>query len=71
MFVASGWLPREGTELRIEFELPGTQSPITTAARVMWRRYDDERAGFGLRFLALDGNTQRALSRYVDEHAAV
>lgn len=71
VFVASGWLPREGTELRIEFALPGTQSPITTAARVMWRRYDDERAGFGLRFLALDGKTQRALARYVDEHAAI
>jgi hypothetical protein len=37
----------------------------------MWRRYDDERAGFGLRFLALDGKSQRALARYIDEHAAI
>ena len=70
VFIASGWLPREGTEVHIEFALPGTQSPIATAGRVMWRRDDDERAGFGLRFVALDGRTQRALARYVDEHAA-
>jgi hypothetical protein len=37
----------------------------------MWRRIQGEQSGFGVRFVALDANAQRRLSRFVEEHAAV
>jgi uncharacterized protein (TIGR02266 family) len=70
-FVAAGWLPREGVEIVVEFALPGDARPIAAPARVVWRRQSSEPAGFGVRFVALDGATQRSLARYVDEHAPV
>ncbi len=71
LFVASGWLPREGAELRVEFALPGAAAPISTSGQVRWRRVraDQGAPGFGLRFLALGGDALRALASYVDEHA--
>jgi CheY-like chemotaxis protein len=65
-FVAAGWLPREGSELVVEFALPGESRPIAAPARVMWRRLG---AGIGVRFVALDSAAQRSLAKYVDEHA--
>ena len=70
-FVSAGWLPREGTELRVEFALPETGEPIAAPARVMWRRIQGEQSGFGVRFVALDASAQRRLSRFVEEHAAL
>ena len=67
-FVSAGWLPREGTELKVEFALPGEATPIAAPARVIWRRESAECGGFGLRFVALDGRTQRSLANYIDEH---
>jgi CheY-like chemotaxis protein len=67
-FVAAGWLPREGSELVVEFALPGDSRPIATPARVVWRRLGAEPCGFGVRFVALDGVSQRSLAKYIDEH---
>jgi uncharacterized protein (TIGR02266 family) len=69
-FVAAGWLPREGTDVVVEFALPGEARPIAAPARVIWRRHVDAGGGFGLRFVGLDGSAQRAIARYVDEHCA-
>lgn len=71
VFVSSGWVPREGTELRIEFTVPDTGETIAPTGRVVWRRIEDERGacGFGLRFVELGGRAQRALANYVHEHA--
>jgi uncharacterized protein (TIGR02266 family) len=68
-FIAAGWVPREGAELVVEFALPGESRPISTPGRVVWRRLSADPAGFGLRFVALDGASQRSIARYVDEHA--
>jgi uncharacterized protein (TIGR02266 family) len=70
-FVAAGWIPREGTDLKVEFALPGDDAPITAPARVMWRRYEVDSAGFGVRFVALDARTQNHLTRFVEEHEAL
>ena len=67
-FVAAGWLPREGTEVVVEFALPGEPVPIAAPARVVWRRLSAEQGGFGVRFVALDGRTQRSLTRYIEDH---
>lgn len=69
-FVAAGWLPREGSELVVEFALPGESRPIAAPARVVWRRLAATPSGFGVRFVALDGAAQRSLAKYIDEHAA-
>jgi uncharacterized protein (TIGR02266 family) len=69
-FLAAGWLPREGTEVVVEFALPGEARPIAAPARVVWRRQNGEVGGFGVRFVALDGRSQRSLARYIDEHTA-
>jgi CheY-like chemotaxis protein len=68
-YVAAGWLPREGSELVVEFALPGDPRPIAAPARVVWRRQVAEACGFGVRFVALDGTAQRSLTKYIDEHA--
>jgi CheY-like chemotaxis protein len=68
-FVAAGWLPREGSELVVEFALPGESRPIAAPARVMWRRLGATSCGFGVRFVALDSAAQRSLAKYIDEHA--
>ncbi|HEU4427291.1 MAG TPA: response regulator [Myxococcota bacterium] len=70
-FVAAGWLPREGTDVLVEFALPGEARAIAAPARVVWRREVDAGAGFGLRFVGLDGSAQRAIGKYVDEHCAL
>jgi uncharacterized protein (TIGR02266 family) len=70
-FLASGWLPREGTELRVEFALPGEARPLAASGRVVWRRASAQRgsSGFGVRFLELAAEAQRALGSYVQDHA--
>jgi CheY-like chemotaxis protein len=69
-FVTAGWLPREGSELVVEFTLPGQSRTIAAPSRVMWRRPGAQPTGFGVRFVALDGAAQRSLARFVDDHAA-
>lgn len=69
-YLSAGWLPREGTEVVVEFALPGEPLPIAAPARVVWRKQVGESGGFGVRFVALDGRTQRSLARYIDEHTA-
>lgn len=71
LFVTSGWLPREGSELRIEFRVPESEETIAPLGRVVWRRIDPLQGatGFGVRFVSLDGRGQRALGNYVHDHA--
>jgi CheY-like chemotaxis protein len=67
-YLSAGWLPREGADVTVEFALPGDPHAIAAAARVVWRRQSGDSAGFGVRFLALDGAAQRSLTKYIDEH---
>jgi CheY-like chemotaxis protein len=69
-FLAAGWIPREGTDLKVEFALPGNSTPLTVPARVMWRRYEGTSSGFGLRFSGLDGVAQDRLTRFVELNEA-
>ncbi|HEY8119943.1 MAG TPA: PilZ domain-containing protein [Myxococcota bacterium] len=69
-FVSAGWLPREGSDLVVEFALPGEARAIAAPARVVWRRQSLDSGGFGVRFVALDGRAQRSLTQYIEEHTA-
>lgn len=62
---------RPGSELRIEFEVPGIEGRFRPSARVVWSRPPDRDrpAGMGLHFLGLDGPSARRLGRYVARHA--
>jgi CheY-like chemotaxis protein len=72
LFVSSGWLPREGAEVRIEFRVPDSEQTVAPTGRVMWRRLEATNgpAGFGVRFVAIDGRAQRALTHYVQDHTS-
>jgi Tfp pilus assembly protein PilZ len=62
------WLPSEGDELNLDFGLPGFATGLALSARLVWRKAAPRarRTGAGLRFLALDGSTSRALARFVE-----
>jgi CheY-like chemotaxis protein len=73
-FVESAdWLPGEGDELNLDFDLPGFTGQIALSARLVWRRLlpGGDRRGAGFRFLELDGATSRALARYVESSIAL
>jgi len=67
------WIPSEGHELNVDFGLPGFAGPISLSARLVWRRLLPARGarGAGLRFLALDGGTSRALGHFVEASHAL
>ncbi len=68
LFIETSWAPPEGTELRLEFELPGRGQLLAPTAKTVWRRFTPgAEAGVGVRFLALDGGEARDLERYVHE----
>lgn len=70
LFVESGFFPEEGSELSLDFHLPGRARRVAPTATPVWRRMrpNGGRAGLGLRFLALDGATSHDLDAFVREH---
>jgi CheY-like chemotaxis protein len=74
VFVESRRLVGPPTELAIAMRLPETSAWLASTAQVIWTRAAKRRepelyAGMGLRFLALDRGTARALSDWVEERA--
>jgi uncharacterized protein (TIGR02266 family) len=71
LFIEAEWLPPEGTEMALSFDLPGLPEPIEPTARIVWRQMDPDlpSMGVGVRFVALDGNASRELDEFVDGRA--
>ncbi|NNL84293.1 MAG: response regulator [Myxococcales bacterium] len=72
LFIAADGLPEVSSEIRLEFRLPDEPQSFDPTARVVWtRESSDPRKprGFGVRFLALPGDTARRLDHFVHEHA--
>jgi uncharacterized protein (TIGR02266 family) len=67
LFIEAASAPTEGSELRLEFELPGRGDVLAPTAKAIWRRESAGTTGFGVRFLALGGADSRDLERYVHE----
>ena len=69
LFIEAEWDPAEGTEMKLEFELPDAVEWLRPTARLVWRRAraDAGLPGLGVRFLELDGETARSLDSFVQE----
>jgi len=73
VFVESNRVVDPPAEVAIAMRLPETPAWLASTAQVIWTRpsapHPRHRAGMGLRFLALDRRTARALSDWVEERA--
>ncbi len=72
LFVVADHLPELASEIRLEFRLPDEPQSFDPTARVVWTREGGDPhqpRGFGVRFLALPGETARRLDHFVQEHA--
>jgi uncharacterized protein (TIGR02266 family) len=71
LFVESGWLPREGSEVSLSFSLESGARTFRPTGQLVWRRLSARagRPGLGMRFLALDGDTWHDLADFVYERA--
>jgi uncharacterized protein (TIGR02266 family) len=69
VFVESTRLVEPWSEVEFEMRLPETHDRLASVAQVIWTREAHPRhtPGMGLRFLALDRRTERALSEWVEE----
>lgn len=68
MFVESSRALEPDAEVVVQIALPESGEELVSTAQVRWvRRERNETLGMGLRFLALDGDSARTLSRYVGE----
>jgi uncharacterized protein (TIGR02266 family) len=69
VFVESRHLVEPASEIELAMRLPETRAWLASTAQVIWTRAAEARcaAGMGLRFLALDRRTERALSDWVEE----
>jgi uncharacterized protein (TIGR02266 family) len=54
-----------GTRVRARFRLPGGKKEIDAEARVAWV---DTRVGMGLQFVKVDGDSQQAISDFIQSH---
>jgi uncharacterized protein (TIGR02266 family) len=72
LFVESGCDVGPSEEVALEFALPETRYVLTPTARVVWRRSPGAgvEAGFGLRFVRIDGESVRTLADFVSERSA-
>lgn len=71
IFIEGDWLPPEGAEMKLSFDLPGAAMRFEPTGTVVWRRFGNAHnggAGVGLRFLSLDGGASRDLEHFVHEH---
>lgn len=71
VYVESEQTAEPDTELELALTLPEIEGPVTSTAEVRWvRREGTQQVGMGMRFLALDRDSARALSHYVGERVA-
>jgi uncharacterized protein (TIGR02266 family) len=71
IFIEGDWLPPDGAEMQLSFDLPGAPAPFSPTGQVVWRRGatpENGGAGVGLRFLSLEGGASRDLEHFVHEH---
>jgi uncharacterized protein (TIGR02266 family) len=71
IFIEGDWLPPEGAEMQLCFDLPGAPAPFSPTGEVVWHRVatpENGGAGVGLRFLSLEGGASRDLEHFVHEH---
>lgn len=61
----------EGTEIKIKFRLPDSDSPIDVTGKVVWARGEGERppfkAGMGLKFIKIKKKDKERIRVFVDE----
>ncbi len=69
IYVESRRIVAPSGEVELTMRLPETEALVASTAQVMWTREPPASAlpGMGLRFLALDGFTARALTEWVEE----
>jgi uncharacterized protein (TIGR02266 family) len=68
---ADAVMPSE-TEVELDFELPETEQPLHSTARVVWAREGDHpgaRSGMGLQFLAIDREASQQIETFIFERA--
>jgi two-component system, cell cycle response regulator len=67
LFIEADRVPAGGSELRLEFALPGTPA-YAPSARVVWQRLSaDAPPGMGVRFVELDRESAGGLDAFVHE----
>lgn len=68
VYVESRRSAEPDTELEVALKLPDIETAVHSTAEVRWVRRDNDRSvGMGMRFLALDRDSAKALSHYVGE----
>jgi len=69
IYVESRRIVAPPVEVELTMRLPETEALVASTAQVMWTREhpSGQLPGMGLRFLALDGLTARALTEWVEE----
>jgi uncharacterized protein (TIGR02266 family) len=69
LFVESSCDVTPPEEVNLEFALPESYYVLTPTARIIWRREPAAgiEAGFGVRFVRIDGESVRTLSDFVSE----
>ncbi len=72
IFIEADAVMPSKTEVELEFELPETDLPLHSTARVVWAREGDpqgSRSGMGLQFLAIDREASQQIESFVFERA--
>lgn len=68
LFVESARALEPRSEVTVQLELPESEQSVLSTAEVRWvRRERNETLGMGMRFLALDRDSEQGLARYVGE----
>ena len=75
LFIEADWMPPEGTEMSLTFDLPGVEHGLEPTARIVWRKFEAgqtgrSQSGIGVRFVALDGSASRELHDFVYERTS-
>ena len=72
MFVETENAPPVGSQVSMEFELPGLAGPIEIGAQVVWTRgaLESGPSGMGLQFCDVERQLEEAIAAYVDRQRA-
>ncbi len=72
LFVESARALEPSSEVMVQLELPDSEDSVLSTAEVRWvRRERNESLGMGMRFLALDRDSEKSLARYVGERVSL
>ena len=70
IFIESHNPYKAGKKVTLEFQVPGTESRLKVSAKVIHvvsESKKDRVAGFGLRFLDMDGYSEKTIADYVEK----